>query len=81
MPVRAYIKPIEPVPTFGFLNILSQKRAKVQDGNIYGNIKALDINFFPFILLLVISHATLPPKISANIADKVARSIEFSIGL
>ena len=39
------------------------------------------MNFLAFMLLLVTSHATVPPNTSANSAESTARVMELSMGL
>ena len=69
-----------PMPTFAFLKKFVQNIASVHDGMIYGKTNTNEMNFLYLRFVLVISHATDPPKKIAMTDAMIAIKIVFSSG-
>ena len=68
-------------PICTFLKNVSQNRASVQEGMIYGKVKTPEINFLYFRLVLVTRKATTPPKRMAMTEDETETISVFRKGV
>ena len=80
MPVSAVKMPVIPIPTFAFLKKFVQNIASVHDGMIYGKTNTNEMNFLYLRFVLVMSHATAPPKKIAMTDAMIAMETVFSSG-